>query len=341
MAVEIYGKNKGHIIDFYNGYEDLTVNKIIRTPLNPHETYEDDPLRMLRAVRFSGRLGYEIEKESFEAIKKNAYRIKIVSVERISDEFFKILSSDNPSEGIRLLDECGLLDLIFPELTNLKGIEIVDEVGHKDNFIHSLKVLENISKKTDNLNLRLATIMHDIGKPKSKFFNKKIGWTFHGHDDIGSKIFLKIAKRMKWSLELTQYVKKIISLHHRPISLAKESVTDSGVRRFLFEAGEDVEDLMLLCRADITTANKNKLKEYLLNFDKLSTLIIEVEEKDRLRNFKPPIDGVKIMQFFNLPESKMIGKVKNQIVEAILNGDIKNNYDDAFALMKKIKQEIQ
>ena len=231
---------------FYGGYDDLVKNRIIKTPLNPHETYEDDPLRMLRAIRFAGRLGFEIEKESFETIKKNSYRIKIISVERITDEFFKILSSNNPVNSIKLLDQCGLLELIFPEITGLKGIEIIDNIGHKDNFLHSLKVLDNLASKTKDLKLRLAALMHDIGKPKSKYYNKKIGWTFHGHDDIGVKIFAKLAKRMKWSLDLTQYVKKIIALHHRPISLAKEIVTDSGVRRFLFEAGESVDDLMFI-----------------------------------------------------------------------------------------------
>ncbi|MDA3885332.1 MAG: HD domain-containing protein [Candidatus Delongbacteria bacterium] len=326
-------------IDLFGGIEDIE-KKIIRTPLDPDITYSDDPLRMLRAIRFASKLNFKIEKTSFEAIKKNSHRLVIISEERITDEFFKILKSDFPVKGIFLLEKSGLLKIIFPELSELKGQEIKDGIGHKDNFIHTMKVLNNISKQTDDYKLRLAALMHDIGKPKSSYYKKGLGWTFHGHDDEGSKMFIKIAQRLKWSNEVIDYVVKMIALHHRPISLTKEEVTDSGVRRFLFEGGELVDDLMLLCRADITTSNKKKLNKYLDNFDKLSEKLVVVEEKDKLRNFKPPITGLDIMKEFATGEGPLIGKVKKEIVDAIINGSIKNDKESAIKMLKSIRKKI-
>ena len=327
-------------INQFGGIEDIR-KKIIRTPLDPDITYSDDPLRMLRAIRFASKLNFKIEKTSFDAIKNNSYRLDIISEERITDEFFKILKSNFPVKGIFLLEKSGLLKIIFPELSELKGQEIKDGIGHKDNFVHTLKVLNNISKQTKDYKLRLAALMHDIGKPKSKYFKKGIGWTFHGHDDEGSKMFAKIAKRLKWPNEVTDYVVKMIALHHRPISLTKEEVTDSGVRRFLFEGGELVDDLMLLCRADITTSNKKKINKYLDNFDKLSEKLVMVEEKDKLRNFKPPITGLDIMKEFTIGEGPLIGKVKKEIVDAIINGSIKNDKESAVKMLKSIKKRLQ
>ena len=338
LAINIH--SMGDIIDLHNGIEDIK-KKIIRTPLDPSITYSDDPLRMLRAIRFASRFNFKIENVSFDAIKENSERLEIVSKERISDEFFKILKSDFPVKGIFLLEKSGLLRIILPEISDLKGQELRDGIGHKDNFIHTLKVLHNVSKQTSNYKLRLAALMHDIGKPKVKYFKKGLGWTFHGHDDEGSKMFVKIAERLKFSNELTVYVSKMISLHHRPISLTKEKVTDSGVRRFLFEGGELVDDLMLLCRADITTSNKKKFNKYLDNFDKLSVKLVMVEEKDKLRNFKPPITGKDIMQEFAIGECPLIGKVKKEIVDAIVNGSIENSKNSAMKLMRIIKKRMK
>jgi len=338
LAAPIQENGFGEIIDHFGGMDDLK-SGILRTPLDPDVTYSDDPLRMLRCIRFASVLGFKIDRKSFEAITTNASRIKIVSVERISDEFFKMLSSKNPVKAVFMLFKTGLLKELFPELTDLCGVEEKDGVSHKDVFIHTLKVLNNISKSTFNKDLRLAAIMHDIGKPATKYFRKDQGWTFHGHDDKGSDVFRKIAERFKWSNELTAYVIKIIKLHHRPISLAQEEVTDSGVRRLLFEGGDDVDDLMMLCRADITTANKNKLKRYLENFDNLSIKLKEVDEKDKLRNFKPPVNGEDIMIALNENGSPKVGKIKNMIVEAILNGEIGNNRESALKLMNKLIKE--
>ncbi|MDA3837525.1 MAG: HD domain-containing protein [Candidatus Delongbacteria bacterium] len=338
LAINICSMDE--IINLYEGIKDIE-KKIIRTPLDPDITYSDDPLRMLRAIRFASKLNFKIEKSSFEAIKKNSSRLDIISEERITDEFFKILKSEFPVKGIFLLEKSGLLEIVFPEISALKGQEIKDGIGHKDNFIHTLKVLNNISKRTTNYKLRLAALMHDIGKPKSKYFKKGIGWTFHGHDDEGSRMFVKIAQRMKWPNEVTDYVSKMIALHHRPISLTKEEVTDSGVRRFLFEGGELVDDLMLLCRADITTSNKKKLNKYLENFDKLSEKLVAVEEKDKLRNFKPPLNGLDIMECFGEKEGPIIGLVKKEIVDAIINGDINNDRTSAIKLLTSIQRRMQ
>jgi len=338
MAARVSETESDEIIDFFNGIGDLK-RKILRTPLDPDVTYSEDPLRMMRCIRFASVLNFKIESGSFEAVSRNINRIHIVSVERISDEFFKILGSRNPVRGVYLLYKSNLLKELFPELTGLQGIEERDGVKHKDTFIHTLKVLYNISRSTEKMQLRLAALMHDIGKAKTKYYRADQGWTFHGHDEKGAEMFLLIAKRMKWSGDITEYVSKIIRLHHRPISLAKEEVTDSGVRRLLFEGGESVDDLMTLCRADITTANKNKLKKYFENFNQLSTKLIQVEEKDRLRNFKPPVTGNDIMKALGQKEGPEIGRIKKIIVDAILNGDIGNERESAMNLLKSIISE--
>ncbi|MBN2858446.1 MAG: HD domain-containing protein [Candidatus Delongbacteria bacterium] len=337
LAARVTGPESGIIIDHFGGIVHIN-RKLIKTPLAPYETYRDDPLRMLRCIRFAATLGFKIDKCSFEGIISNADRIDIISVERISDEFFKILSSKNPVKGIWLLYRSGLLERIFPELTDLTGLEEREGIGHKEMFIHTLKVLYKISGMTDKIELRLAALMHDIGKSKTKYFKKGQGWTFHGHDEKGAEMFAEISERLKWSNDLTSYVTKIIRLHHRPISLTKDEVTDSGVRRLLFEGGDEVEDLMILCRADITTSNKNKLNRYLDNFDRLKIKIEEVEEKDRLRNFKPPVTGEEIMEFFNIEPGPKVGEIKKIIVEAVLSGEISNEREPAIELLKKIKQ---
>lgn len=337
LAARLSGPESGKIIDHFGGIDHIK-RKLIKTPLLPYETYRDDPLRMLRCIRFAATLGFKIDNDSFKGIISNAERIGIISVERISDEFFKIISSKNPVKGIWLLFRSGLLERIFPELTDLTGLEEKEGIGHKEMFIHTLKVLHKISRMTDKTDLRLAALMHDIGKSRTKYFRKGQGWTFHGHDEKGAEMFESISARLKWSNELTGYVSKIIRLHHRPISLTKDEVTDSGVRRLLFEGGEDVDDLMTLCRADITTSNKNKLFTYLDNFDRLKVKIGEVEEKDRLRNFKPPLTGEEIMEFFNIQPGPKVGEIKKIIVEAVLSGEISNEKEPAIELLEKIKK---
>jgi len=339
MAVKINGSQMGEVIDHFHGLDDLKAG-IIRTPLAADETYSDDPLRMLRAIRFAARLGYKIEEESFLAISKQAHRLSIISAERITDEFFKILSCKAPAAGIKMLDDSGLLDIFLPELTALKAEDSQDGSGHKNIFTHSLKVLENIATVSTDLKVRLAALFHDIGKPSVKYYKKGSGWTFHGHDDRGAKMIHSIAKRLKWPLDLSDYLSKMIRLHHRPIALSKEEVTDSGVRRFLFEGGDQVEDLMLLCRADITTANQKKQVEYLHNFDKLSLLLEQVEEKDRLRNFKPPLDGDYIMQTFQLQPGRTVGLLKQKLTDAIVNGDIPNTTESAEQFLNQLYTEI-
>ncbi|MGL5914596.1 MAG: CCA tRNA nucleotidyltransferase [Bacteroidales bacterium] len=342
LAISLNKENFGELIDPFGGIKDLNKG-CIRTPLDPDITYSDDPLRMMRAVRFATQLGFWIDQDSKNAITRNKQRILggIVSIERITDEINKIMASNKPSIGLNLLDELELLALIFPQLARLKGIERRGHHQHKDNFLHTLQVVDNLAKNSNNLWLRWAALLHDIAKPSTKNYDTKQGWTFHGHEFLGAKMVPKIFAQHKLPLnEKMKYVQKLVGLHLRPIVLAQDEVTDSAVRRLLFDAGNDIDDLMLLCEADITSKNEEKVRKYLQNFALVRTKIKEIEEKDHIRNFQPPISGELIMQKYELTPCREIGQIKEILKEAILNGDIGNNYEEAFALMEKIAPAI-
>ena len=334
LAISLNKENYGELIDTFNGIGDLNKG-IIKTPTDSDKTFLDDPLRMLRAVRFSSQLKYKIERNTFESIKRNLNRIEILSGERISEELNKILIQDKPSNGFILLDKLNILKIILPELESLKGIEEVEGKAHKDNFYHTLEVVDNISSKTNNIWLRWAALLHDIGKPPTKKFNKEIGWTFHGHEFIGSKMVKQIFNRLKLPLnESMKYVQKIVMMSSRPIIIAKEIVTDSAVRRLIYDAGNSIDDLLTLCEADITTKNKRKFEQYHNNFNIVRKKIKKVEEKDNIRNFQPPVKGEVIMKHFKIGPCKEVGIIKDEIKNAILDGEIENDYKSAFNLMK-------
>jgi len=329
MAISLNKDNFGELIDPFGGMQDLS-NKILRTPLEPHQTYSDDPLRMMRAIRFATTLDFEIEENSLKAIKEEAERMKIVSMERIMVEFNKIMLSERPSKGLKLLEETTLLDYILPELTALKGIEDIDGQTHKDNFYHTLQVVDNICESTDKLWLRWSALLHDIGKAPTKKYVEGIGWTFHGHEFVGSKQIKNIFKRLKLPLGQEQkYVEKLVRMHARPIALITDDASDSALRRLLFDSGEDMEDLFTLCKSDITTKNYSKQAKFKKNFEYVAKKIKEVEEKDQVRNFQPPISGEEIMEMFNLKPGREIGILKEKVKEAILEGEIKNDKAEA------------
>lgn len=340
LAVCLNKGRFGELLDPFGGLADME-SLIIRTPCDPDVTFSDDPLRMMRAIRFASQLGFDIYPETFDAICRNKDRIDIITKERIADELNKIILSPKPSVGFRLLDVTGLLSIIFPEFVALKGVDTVRGISHKDNFDHTLIVLDNISQKTDNLWLRWSAILHDIAKPATKRFDDRLGWTFHNHNFVGEKMVPRIFKRMKLPLnEKMKYVQKMVGLHMRPVTLVEETITDSAVRRLLFEAGDDIEDLMTLCRADISSKNKEKVRRYLQNFDLVQQKLREIEEKDHVRNFQPPIDGAEIMRMFNLPPGPNVGRLKNFLKDAVLDGVIPNEYEAAREYVLRKAEEI-
>lgn len=341
MAIGTSDDNFGQLLDPFEGLKDLE-QKLLRTPLDPDVTYSDDPLRMLRAIRFAAQLGFNIEKRSLEAIAANKERLDIVSVERISDELNKILLSPKPSVGFRLLLDTGLLQRFFPDMVKLLGTDTIKGLSHKDNFYHTLEVLDNVAARSENLWLRWAAVLHDIAKPDTKRFEEGVGFTFHGHEDKGARMVPRIFAKLKLPLnEKMKYVQKLVLLHLRPIVLAKTEVTDSAVRRLLFEAGEDIDDLMLLCESDITTKNPKKVIRYLKNFELVKQKLVDIEQKDHIRNWQPPISGEEIMQMYGLKPSREVGVLKNALKEAILEGSVENTYESAKAFLDKQFKDLK
>ncbi len=344
MAFSLQPEDFGALVDPFGGIRDLN-DGIIRTPLDPDTTYSDDPLRMLRAVRFATKLStpehpFRIVPESMESMRRMADRLSILSCERIAEELNKMLAADDPAMAFRLMDEAGLLGHVLPELLALKGVETVDGRGHKDNFAHSLAVLDNVARASDKLYLRWAALLHDIGKPASKRYDASVGWTFHGHEVVGARMVPKIFDRLRLPLDEMKYVQKLVRLHLRPIALVDDEVTDSAVRRLLFDAGDDIDDLMLLCNADITSKNEAKVARIRANFELVARKLVEVEAKDAIRNFKNPIDGEYVMQVYGVPPCKQIGQIKEMVKEAILDGIIGNNFEEADAFMRQHASEL-
>ncbi|MGE5400107.1 MAG: CCA tRNA nucleotidyltransferase [Ignavibacteriales bacterium] len=339
LVVSLNKENFGELIDTFNGIEDIK-NKIIKTPIDPFLTFNDDPLRIMRAIRFAAQLDFNLDENAKAAAKELAGRLKIISQERITDEFFKILASPKPSIGLKYLFESGILDIIFPEISRLSGVDQRKDYHHKDVFLHTCIVVDNISEVTDNVWLRFAALMHDVAKPQTKKFVEGIGWTFHGHEEAGARMMEEIFHRLKLPLTRLEYVTKLVRLHLRPIALVDEEVTDSAIRRLIVAAGEDLEDLITLCRADITSKNIKKVSRYLANYEKVMNKVREVKEKDRLRAFQSPVRGEEIMQICNLQPSKKVGEIKKAIEDAILDGNIGNTYEEALEYLMKIKDKI-
>lgn len=340
MAISVNDADFGRLIDLFDGTDDLN-RRIIRTPLDPDVTFSDDPLRMMRAVRFATQLGFELWPETAEAIARNAERITIISRERIADELSKIMNSQRPSVGWMLLAELGLLKIIFPELDEMRGVELVHGRGHKDNFLHTLEVLDKVALQSDNVWLRWAALLHDIGKPRTKQWVEGTGWTFRNHNYIGACMIPRIFKRLKLPLgDQMKYVTKLVELHMRPIALVEDEVTDSAVRRLLFQGGDDVDDLMILSQADITSKNAEKVKRHLENFEHVKQKMVELEARDHVRNYQPPVDGCEIMEVLGLGEGRMVGDIKKRIKEAILDGEISNDHDSAYQFMLRVAAEL-
>lgn len=338
MAISLNKNSFGELIDSFNGYQDL-LNKLIRTPLDPFQTFDDDPLRIMRAFRFAAQLEFDVDESILKAAKEMKERLRIVSQERITDEFIKILASPKPSIGLKLLFDTEVLEIIFPEIHNLAGVDQRQDYHHKDVFLHTLIVVDNISQVTDNVWLRFAALVHDIAKPQTKKFVEGIGWTFHGHEELGARMMKNIFHRMKLPMNKLEYVEKLIRLHLRPIALAKEEVTDSAIRRLIVQAGEDLQDLITLCRADITSKNPQKVEKYLANYEAVMKKVLEVREKDKLRAFQSPVRGEEIMRICNVKPSKKVGEIKKAIEEAILDGIIENNYEAALEYLMRIKDD--
>ncbi len=339
MAISLNKNFFGELIDLFKGYQDLQ-NKIIKTPLDPFQTFDDDPLRIMRAFRFAAQLDFNVDESVMIAAKQMRERLRIVSQERITDEFMKILASPKPSIGLKLLYDSEVLEIVFPEIHNLAGVEQRQDYHHKDVFLHTLIVVDNISQATENVWLRFAALVHDIAKPQTKKFIEGIGWTFHGHEELGARMMKNIFHRMKLPMHKLEYVEKLVRLHLRPIALAKEEVTDSAIRRLIVQAGDDLQDLITLCRADITSKNPQKVEKYLANYEAVMQKVLEVQEKDKLRAFQSPVKGDEIMKICNLKPSRKVGEIKKAIEEAILDGIIENNYEAALSYLMKIKDDL-